>query len=194
MLRRAALVVLVVGIGVAAWYKATQLQDPAPTATRYFAALFFLGVAGIALLLAGMARERTRKRRGFDLERHLAGNRRETFRIPYPEGERPRLGLLTGEQAAAEPRWFEVLDASEEGLRFRSDGGFTLGQAVEARVEFPTGRWARVKGEVVRVDGDQVGLRLTRPIPAGIIVEETRRLRDHLRPAGRPRAERPAGS
>lgn len=190
MLRRAALVLLVVGLGVAAWLKATRFAD-SPDAARYFAGVFFLGIAGLALVGSSLARERTRRKRGFDLERYLAGNRRETYRIHYPEGERPRFGILGG-GGEAEPRWFEVLDASEEGIRFRAGDGFSPGDEVEGRVEFPTGRWARVQGTVVRVEGDQVGLSLTRTIPGSIIVEETRRLRDHLRPS--PPADQDEGS
>ncbi|GAB6062147.1 PilZ domain-containing protein [Deferrisoma palaeochoriense] len=192
MLRRAVLVLLVVGLGAAAWLKATRFAD-SPDATRYFAGFFFLGVAGLALVGSSLARERTRRKRGFDLERHLAGNRRETYRIHYPEGDRPRFGIL-GNGGNGEPRWFEVLDASEEGIRFRAADGFVPGDEVEGRVEFPTGRWARVQGTVIRVEGDQVGLRLTRTIPGAIIVEETRRLRDHLRPSSSADEEGGSGS
>ncbi len=108
-------------------------------------------------------------------------NRRQTYRIPYPEGERPRLVAPAPGAPASLVEGAEVLDVSEEGLRFRLRPGETVDETVEGRLVFPSGVEARVVGRVVRRDAGEVSLHLTRVVPPRVIVDEQRRLARRLR-------------
>ncbi len=179
--RKALLFLLVVAVVVAAWAKATYFPAPSARTAYQFTAFFFAAVGVMALLVSSMASERSRRARRVNLDKYI-DNRRETFRIPYPEDERPKLLAESDGAVPGVPGVFEVLDVSEEGVRFRADLDLEPGHVVRGEVVFPTGRRARVEGTVVRRDGDQVSLRLRRTVPGSIIVEETRRLRSHLKP------------
>jgi hypothetical protein len=62
-------------------------------------------------------------------------------------------------------RSYEVVDLSEDGLRFRSEdragAGVTLGDVLRATLRFPANRTVEIEGRVLRVSGDEAALRLT---------------------------------
>lgn len=95
------------------------------------------------------------------------GNRRETYRLAYPEGNRPKLYA-----SSLSDHPFEVLDVSEEGLRLRAPLAISVGEMVEATLLFPSGRRASVCGGVVRREGSEVALHLVRGVPAKVLIEE----------------------
>ena len=179
--RKVLLLLLVAAVVAAAWAKATYFPAPSARTAYQFTAFFFAAVGVMALVVSSMASERSRQARRVKLEKYM-DNRRETFRIPYPEGERPRLVAEDDGAGGGVSGVFDVLDVSEEGVRFRAGLDLEPGRVVRGEVVFPTGKRARVEGTVVRRDGDQISLRLRRTVPGSIIVEETRRLRSHLKP------------
>jgi len=179
-IRRTAVLLIVAAVAAAAWFKVVYYPHPSARASYYFAAFVFGAIAAIALLLSSMAREKHRRERLRWTELY-AGNRRETFRIPYPEDERPEF-VLEPEPAGRGKAVAPVLDVSEEGVRFVLRPPLDVGTEVRGTIRFPKGEVVPVAGRVVRVQEDQVCLHLTRPVPARVIVEETRRLRDHLKP------------
>ncbi len=119
-------------------------------------------------------------------------NRRDYYRIDYPDSHRPRLWVPFG--------CLEVLDCSETGLRYRLSGepAPEVGAEVEGRLRLGSGRDLRVHGRVTRVREDAVALDLSEPgIPFRVILQEQIHLRRcSLPPEAAPRAarENPSGS
>lgn len=98
-------------------------------------------------------------------------NRREYYRIPFPESDRPR--VVVGTTIS------EVIECSERGLSFEpaSEPG-DVGDVVEGRIRFPRGVELPIRGEVVRVGEDRVSLALKGTgIPFAVIFQEQLHLR-----------------
>ena len=98
-------------------------------------------------------------------------NRREFYRIPFPETERPRVVVGTSIS--------EVIECSERGLSFQpATGAGDVGDLVEGRIRFPRGVELPIRGEVVRVGDDRVSLALHGTgIPFAVIFQEQLHLR-----------------
>lgn len=98
-------------------------------------------------------------------------NRREYYRIPFPQTERPR--VVVGLSIS------EVIECSERGLSYRPAaevGG--VGEVLEGRIRFPRGVELPIRGEVVRVADDRVALSLKGAgIPFAVIFQEQLHLR-----------------
>lgn len=98
-------------------------------------------------------------------------NRREYYRIPFPEADRPRVVVGTSIS--------EVIECSERGLSYHpaAEPG-DLGEVLEGRIRFPRGVELPICGEVVRVTGDRVSLSLKGTgIPFAVIFQEQLNLR-----------------
>lgn len=99
-------------------------------------------------------------------------NRRQFYRVPYPEDQRPR--LVVGCSI------LEVLDCSEGGLRYAVGEGApgSMGDPVEGRLRLRSGEELRVRGRVIRCSTADTSLRLEgRGIPFRTILREQIRLR-----------------
>jgi hypothetical protein len=97
----------------------------------------------------------------------MTGNRRDFYRIPYPQEDRPRFVL--GDSIC------EVLDCSERGLRFRSSSPQLpyLGDRLVGRLRFQRGEELHLRGAVVRIEADQIAVHLDDTgIPFGTILQE----------------------
>lgn len=98
-------------------------------------------------------------------------NRREYYRIPFPEAERPRMVVGTSIS--------EVIECSERGLSFQpamEPAG--VGEVLEGRLRFPRGVELPIRGEVVRIGDDRISLALKGTgIPFAIIFQEQLHLR-----------------
>lgn len=104
-------------------------------------------------------------------------NRRGYYRIQFPTEARPR--LLLDSPGPVHPVG-EVIECSERGLRFAVPTRWLLpvGTSVSGRVLFPRGAEAHVAGTVIRMQQDEVALKLGRQgIPLGTILDEQRYLR-----------------
>lgn len=102
-------------------------------------------------------------------------NRREYYRIPFPETDRPRVVVGTSIS--------EVIECSERGLSYRpaAEPG-DLGEVLEGRIRFPRGVELPIRGEVVRVTDDRVSLSLKGTgIPFAVIFQEQLNLRRERR-------------
>lgn len=100
------------------------------------------------------------------------GNKREHYRILYLAGDRPTLAIGGSK--------FEVLDLSEQGLRF--DGGSRYKPAAKAvirgTITFKNGNSCAVSGTMLRYDADKHAciVHLEKGIPLALIMEEQRLL------------------
>lgn len=175
---------LVAALAAVAAVYALKPAPGAPATTQYYAiAAFVLLILGLVAVFSEWLRRRRTARTRPPTDLLLdPNNRREAFRIPYPAGSRPLLRL---EAALAGPRGLvslEVLDVAEEGLRLLVPEGALLEGTLRGNLIFPEGETAVVVGEVVRCSGGEAALRLSRALPPRLLVEEQRRLRDHLKP------------
>lgn len=103
-------------------------------------------------------------------------NRREHYRIPYAEQDRPRLVVGTA--------ICEVIDCSETGVRFRPSAALDLaaGAGLGGRLRLRCGSDVALRGTVVRAGEDEVALRLEeRGIPFRLILREQIELRVQAR-------------
>ncbi|MDQ2888991.1 MAG: hypothetical protein M3R65_00365 [Gemmatimonadota bacterium] len=145
------------------------------------------------------------RRRGADTN-GMPDDARTSYRVVYPPTARPSL-FLDSQPVTASP----VVECAEGGLSFDAQGESTplgLGAQVRGRVEFEMSHRGEapvagasieprptvpVSGEVVRVDGRLVVLRLNPPgIPFRLLMREQLALRAHFpgwpdQPAGETR-------
>ena len=102
----------------------------------------------------------------------MSQNRREHYRISYPDNERPRFVFGTSIS--------EVMQCSERGIRFRTVGAPPAeGSRVAGRLGMRHGREVRISGVVVWSDEQTVALKLDRtPIPFLAMMREQLYLRN----------------
>lgn len=93
---------------------------------------------------------------------------RAYYRLVYPMVLRPRLRV--GDQA------YEVVDLSEEGLRFLHSGPTwpVVGAVLVGTLELPTEQVLAVEGTIVRLAVPSIALRLSKGVPFGIMIEQQR--------------------
>ena len=102
-------------------------------------------------------------------------NPREHYRIMYPTAARPVFTASMIEH--------EVVDVSEQGMRFRAVEGeiWELEDPVVGVVRFQRRDEIKVSGVVIRVVGPEIAVRLRVGIPLRTIIDEQRYLREHHR-------------
>jgi hypothetical protein len=100
---------------------------------------------------------------------------REHYRILYPTAARP---VFTADSLE-----HEVVDVSEQGMRFRAAEGETwkVDYPVVGVVRFQRRDEVKVRGVVIRVVGQEIAARLSVGIPLKTILDEQRYLREHHR-------------
>lgn len=110
--------------------------------------------------------------------------RRQVYRIQYPESDRPQLVTDLGS--------FDLVDCSEAGMQFQLGGAAApaITSTVTGRVTFGMGETAEVAGVVLRVDNDMVAVRFARSIPTWIMLREQRWLRERAAQQARAAAAR----
>ena len=93
---------------------------------------------------------------------------RAYFRLKYPPALRPALHLSW--------KSLDVCEISEYGLRFRADGNATYhaGEPIRAVIEFKDHESLTVTGTILRLDHDEVVVRLDYGIPANRVMSEQR--------------------
>ncbi len=112
--------------------------------------------------------------------RDQSGNKRQYFRIEYPISYRPKLIISY--------YIFEVLDISEQGIKFFSKRAYELkpGLLLSAKIVFKGGESFNIKGKIIRNTGKEVILSLLEGIPTSKIMSEQQFLinkyPDHLKP------------
>lgn len=95
---------------------------------------------------------------------------RAFYRLVYPIVCRPVLHLAGGS--------YPIFDLSEAGIRFRVDehGEWTIGTTFSGQVLLETAGAVDIEGEVVRIQGVDIGARLIRGVPFSVMMEEQRSL------------------
>ena len=104
-------------------------------------------------------------------------NRRQSFRVVYPVQARPAF-VVAVEHAAVRAA---LLDWSELGLRIAWPSPRdvpAVGTGLSGQIQLRTGHELRVTGVVVRVDAQEIGVRLEgRGVPLAVLYAEQRYLR-----------------
>ncbi len=164
--RRSILVALVILFVFSVVLASRSTTDTAAERIYAMVAAALFGMPLLAILADTALKTRAPRDAG-KLPAGNGDNRRETYRLSYPEGGRPTLhvpGLPKGP--------LEVLDVSEEGVRCRLPPGVSVSGTVEATLHFPSGRKADVHGVAVRREGSELALRLSRGVPSRLLIEE----------------------
>lgn len=97
-------------------------------------------------------------------------NEREHFRVFFPAAETPTVTIDDVD--------YEVVDASEKGLKFKKNEGecpFEADQLVRATFTLRTGDSCQVEGKILRVLDAMVVLLLVRGVPFKLLMSEQRR-------------------
>jgi len=180
---QAALTSLVLAVlAAAAAVYAVSPGPAAPSASRYYAiAAFVLLALAFVAVVSDLLRRRTAARRAPPTDQLLdPANRRDAFRIPYPEGERP-WAILRDPSGSGGAVRLEVLDVAERGVRLRTPEGVAVSGGVEGELRFPGGEAAGIEGEIAWCAEGEAAVRLASPLPGRLLTGEQRRLRDYLK-------------
>ncbi len=97
---------------------------------------------------------------------------RDFYRVTYPMRERPVLVLQDAE--------WPIYDLSETGIRYEVATGDLpeVGEEIYGEVRFQRGDRTLIAGEVLRIEGRRIALRLEPPgVPFRILLEEQQFLR-----------------
>ncbi len=97
---------------------------------------------------------------------------RDFYRVTYPMRERPVLVLQDDE--------WPIYDLSETGLRYEVATGDLpeVGEEIYGEVRFQRGDRTLIAGEVMRIEGRRIALRLEPPgVPFRVLLEEQQFLR-----------------
>jgi hypothetical protein len=98
-------------------------------------------------------------------------DRRESYRIQYPEEKQPKL-IIKGSE-------YQVVDMSETGVRFRIGENDKLpGDLFHAKVQLHNNVTIEILGRIIRVTGEDAAMfLLVKKIPYQIILSEQAFLR-----------------
>jgi len=101
---------------------------------------------------------------------HEAKDRREFFRIKYPRSER-RYVNING-------RNFRVLDLSSGGVKLYGEdvSEFKVGQIIDAETSLHDETTLYLFGKIIRIENNEMAVRLSTPIPGDKIINEQRYL------------------
>ena len=108
-------------------------------------------------------------------------NRRQCYRLVYPESLRPMLIIERSGSQQIRQLEYPVVDISEGGLCFLDDG--TLGSIVEfsGRLRFKQGNAMRISGLIVRREDHRVSIQLHHDLAWQTILNEQRNLISRLK-------------
>lgn len=184
---KAVAVTLIAGMAAVAARHVLYPPAGAPAASRLFAVagFAFLVLALVAVLWEGHRRRRGASRPGVGQSLFDPKNRRETFRIPYPEGERPTLHLsVSGTPQGLPPGvTLEVLNLSEEGACVRLPNEAEAGGRVEGEIRLTGGQSVAIAGRVACCTAATAHLEFAEALPGRLLFDEQRRLRGYFQPA-----------
>lgn len=110
-------------------------------------------------------------------------NRRKTYRIIYPNYDRPTLFIHRADQHVRRQLECDILDLSQNGICFVDDGSLGPIQTFEGKILFQNGETMPVKGSILRNHKRQVSAKLNHDIDWAIILDEQRRLLSETKPA-----------
>ncbi len=110
----------------------------------------------------------------------MRGDRREFYRVEYPDGYRPKMVLR---HKAGEVKKYEVIDISEKGINIvgKEMSELRPKSKIDAQITFTDGESVDIKGKVLRVNEDQVAIYLAKGIPLPRIIKEQMLLRNSQR-------------
>lgn len=98
-----------------------------------------------------------------DKKKYEDTERRKYIRLVYPPMTRPRLKIRKHD--------FEVINISQEGLKFINYKKIELGEIIYGTVTLLTGKSLKITGKIMWKGGDEVGLLATR-ISQSVVIEE----------------------
>lgn len=103
-------------------------------------------------------------------------NNRESYRLHYPDDQRPKIMVAQAGSKAGRRLQLEVLDMSEKGLSLTNNDLLGIGETVFGTILFPRGESLSVTGTVVHRGEVKLGVNLHCFIPHSVYMKEQRRL------------------
>lgn len=110
-------------------------------------------------------------------------NRRKTYRIIYPNYDRPTLFIHNADRQIKRQLECAILDLSQNGICFVDDGSLGPIRSFEGKILFQNGETLNVKGSILRNHKRQVSAKLNHDIDWAVILDEQRRLLSQTKPA-----------
>ena len=173
---RPVLVVLIV-IWFATWLP-SHMYDPhlSPNFKFLLSTLCWMsGVLGIVLVARMIIKKIHHIEKRDTIPTHRkASNRRQSFRIVFPETMRPTFIVETSDGQLRRQLEFPVVDLSEDGIRFIDDGSLGEVNSLIGRLRFQNGVVKKVAGNIVRRMDRQTCMCLQQGLDWATILEEQR--------------------
>lgn len=101
-------------------------------------------------------------------------NRRQSFRVEYPEDQRPMLIIEKSDDKIRRQLEFSVVDLSEDGLRFIDDGSLGEVNELAGQLRFLNGALKPIAGRIVRRTDRYMSLCLQQGVEWSTLLEEQR--------------------
>lgn len=103
-------------------------------------------------------------------------NRRKSFRVTYPENQRPIFIVEIIDNHKNRPLEYSVVDISEEGIRFANDGSLGQAKMLAGRLQFFNGEIKTIACQIVRRDEQYICAQLKHSITWATLIREQRRM------------------
>lgn len=103
-------------------------------------------------------------------------NRRESFRVVYPEEFRPTLLVEQVDNITQRSLEFSIVDISEEGICFMDNGILGKAKSIIGRIVFKDGETTHVAFNIVRRHGKRISVRLQSPLPWATLIREQQKM------------------
>ncbi len=114
------------------------------------------------------------------LEDNSGKQKRQHFRLKYQINDRPKIKVQRTDPGAVQGKkvfTYDVIDISERGIRFRYTGGI-VENPLQGEICFHSSEPWEFSGDIIRIQNNQICLKLQEPIPLRILVKEQRYLFD----------------
>ena len=114
------------------------------------------------------------------MEESSGKEKRQHFRLKFQINDRPKLKVLRTDPGVMQGKksfTYDVIDISEQGIRFRYTGGI-VENPLKGTICFHSSDPWKFSGNIIRIQNNQICLILEEAIPLRVLVKEQRYLFD----------------
>jgi hypothetical protein len=185
MRRQLAIVTLLITLfSTALFVKIAYFSEADGSAAYAFISILWISGSLIAIFLANMIWQATTGPKSVPKAKAYRSwpNRRESFRIEYPDHIRPSLVLNRTDGCEARSLEYPVIDLSQQGCCFQNDGSLGAMKTFAGYIRLAGGRRVTVTGRFIREKANHVSVRFRQNITWSILLEEQRCIMSVLKP------------
>ena len=150
----------------------------------YFHSIFWICGLLVSILILNLVWHlffaRNYKIKTKSIAQHI--NRRNSFRIIYPDFIRPTIFIEKADSNPKRQLEFPIMDLSQGGSCFLDDGSLGLIKHFTGCIQFENGKRLRVSGKLIRKNGNQVSIKFDEPIAWSTLLDEQRHVISKMRP------------